>query len=69
VARDSEGPGPRWRRRRSRSQNASPSITSQPNYELGASGHYSYEVAAKDPDGDDTLRYELLEARPGWPST
>jgi hypothetical protein len=46
-------------------QNSSPEITSTPNYELGASGHYSYDVAAKDPDGDQPLRYELLEAPPG----
>jgi hypothetical protein len=65
VARDSEGPGPSVASAPITIQNASPSITSQPNYELGASGHYSYEVAAKDPDGDDPLRYELLEAPPG----
>src|SRR4029453_15545264 len=35
------------------------------NYELGASGHYSYDVAAKDPDGDEPLRYELLQGPPG----
>ena len=46
-------------------QNTSPAITSTPNYELGASGHYSYDVAAKDPDGDQPLRYELLEGPPG----
>ncbi len=46
-------------------QNSSPAITSTPNYELGASGHYSYDIAAKDPDGDQPLRYELIEAPPG----
>jgi hypothetical protein len=65
VARDSEGPGLSIVSAPITIQNASPAITSQPNYELGASGHYSYDVAAKDPDGDDPLRYELVEAPPG----
>jgi putative Ig domain-containing protein len=65
VARDSEGFGPSVACPPITIQNASPAINSQPNYELGASGHYSYDVAAKDPDGDEPLRYELLEAPPG----
>jgi hypothetical protein len=65
VARDGSGPGPSMTCPPITVQNASPNITSQPNYELGASGHYSYEIAAKDPDGDEPLRYELLEAPPG----
>jgi hypothetical protein len=65
LARDSEGPGPSVVSAAIAIQNSSPTITSQPNYELGASGHYSYDVAAKDPDGDDPLRYELVEAPPG----
>jgi hypothetical protein len=45
--------------------NAAPTITTQPNYELSGSGRYSYEVAAKDPDGDSPLRYELVQGPPG----
>ncbi len=45
--------------------NSAPSITTQPNYELAGSGQYSYEVAAKDPDGDSPLRYEIVQGPPG----
>ena len=45
--------------------NAAPTITTQPNYELSGSGQYSYEVAAKDPDGDSPLRYEIVQGPPG----
>jgi len=65
VARDSDDTGPAVASSPITIQNASPQITSQPVYELGASGHYTYEVAAKDPDGDEPLRYELSEAPPG----
>ncbi len=46
-------------------QNAPPSITTQPSYTLTGSGQYSYEVAAKDPDGDRPLKYELVQGPPG----
>jgi len=65
LARDSNDMGPPVSSAPITIQNASPQITSQPVYELGASGHYSYEVAAKDPDGDEPLRYELDQAPPG----
>jgi hypothetical protein len=45
--------------------NSAPKITTQPNYELSGSGQYSYEVAAKDPDGDSPLRYEVVQGPPG----
>lgn len=45
--------------------NAAPAITTQPNYTLSGSGQYSYDVAAKDPDGDRPLKYELVEGPPG----
>jgi len=45
--------------------NAAPSITTQPNYTLTGSAQYSYEVAAKDPDGDRPLKYELVQGPPG----
>jgi hypothetical protein len=45
--------------------NAAPTITSQPNYELAGSGEYSYEIGAKDPDGDEPLRYEVVQGPPG----
>ncbi|MGH2897097.1 MAG: putative Ig domain-containing protein [bacterium] len=45
--------------------NAPPAITTQPNYTLSGSGQYSYEVAAKDPDGDRPLKYELSQGPPG----
>lgn len=65
VANDGTEVGPATTSSAITIQNASPAITSQPNYELGGSGHYSYDVAAKDPDGDEPLRYELLQAPPG----
>ncbi len=45
--------------------NAAPSITTHPNYTLSGSGQYQYDVAAKDPDGDRPLKYELLQGPPG----
>lgn len=45
--------------------NAAPAITTQPNYALSGSGQYSYEVEAKDPDGDRPLKYELVEGPQG----
>lgn len=45
--------------------NAAPTITTKPNYELTGSGQYSYEVGAKDPDGDSPLRYEVVQGPPG----
>jgi hypothetical protein len=45
--------------------NAPPAITTQPNYTLSGSAQYSYEVAAKDPDGDRPLKYELVEGPQG----
>ncbi|MFI5314932.1 MAG: Ig domain-containing protein [Myxococcota bacterium] len=45
--------------------NAKPTITTQPGYEMGASGVYSYQIGAKDPDGDDPLKFELVEGPPG----
>jgi hypothetical protein len=45
--------------------NAAPAITTQPNYTLTGSAQYSYEVAAKDPDGDRPLKYELVQGPPG----
>ena len=45
--------------------NAEPVITSQPGYEMGPTGVYSYDIAAKDADGDAPLRYELLTGPPG----
>ena len=65
LARDSNDMGPSVSSAPITIQNASPQITSQPVYELGPAGHYTYEVAAKDPDGDEPLRYELEQAPPG----
>ena len=45
--------------------NAKPAITTQPGYEMGPTGVYSYEIGAKDPDGDQPLRYELVQGPPG----
>ncbi len=45
--------------------NAPPGITTQPNYTLSGAGQYSYEIGAKDPDGDRPLKYELVEGPPG----
>jgi hypothetical protein len=45
--------------------NAAPKITTQPDYTLTGSAQYSYEVAAKDPDGDRPLKYELVQGPPG----
>ena len=45
--------------------NAPPAITTQPNYSLSGAGQYSYEVAAKDPDGDRPLKYELVTGPQG----
>jgi hypothetical protein len=45
--------------------NSDPVITSQPSYEMGPTGMYNYEVAAKDADGDQPLRYELLSGPKG----
>jgi hypothetical protein len=45
--------------------NAPPAITTQPNYALSGSGQYSYEVAAKDPDGDRPLKYEIVQGPQG----
>jgi hypothetical protein len=45
--------------------NSEPVITSQPGYEMGPSGVYSYEIAAKDADGDQPLKYELVSGPAG----
>jgi hypothetical protein len=45
--------------------NSKPTITTQPGYEMGATGVYSYQIGAKDPDGDDPLKYELVQGPPG----
>ncbi|HTO53538.1 MAG TPA: Ig domain-containing protein [Myxococcota bacterium] len=45
--------------------NAEPVITSQPGYEMGPTGTYSYDVMAKDADGDQPLKYELVTGPPG----
>ena len=45
--------------------NASPAITTQPSYEMTASGAYRYALGAKDADGDTPLRFELLEGPKG----
>jgi hypothetical protein len=45
--------------------NAAPTITTPPNYALAGSGQYSYEIGAKDPDGDNPLRYEVVQGPPG----
>jgi hypothetical protein len=45
--------------------NAKPVITTQPGYEMGPTGVYSYEIGAKDPDGDEPLRYELVQGPKG----
>jgi putative Ig domain-containing protein len=45
--------------------NAEPVITSQPGYEMGPTGTYSYDVVAKDADGDAPLKYELVSGPPG----
>ncbi|HTO05834.1 MAG TPA: putative Ig domain-containing protein [Myxococcota bacterium] len=45
--------------------NAQPVITSQPGYEMGPTGVYSYEISAKDADGDTPLRYELVSGPTG----
>lgn len=45
--------------------NAPPVITTQPNYTLSGSSRYDYEVAARDPDGDRPLKYELVDGPPG----
>jgi putative Ig domain-containing protein len=45
--------------------NAQPVITSQPGYEMGPTGVYSYEISAKDPDGDQPLKYELVSGPMG----
>jgi hypothetical protein len=46
-------------------ENSSPAITTQPNYELSGNGQYSYEIGAKDPDGDSPLKYEVVSGPPG----
>ncbi len=48
-----------------RLQNAAPMISSQPKYDLGADGLYTYVVQATDPDGDTPLKYELLKGPTG----
>jgi Putative Ig domain len=45
--------------------NAKPAITTQPGYEMGPNGVYSYDIGAKDPDGDEPLRYELVQGPKG----
>jgi len=45
--------------------NAPPAITSQPGYEMGPTGVYSYDISAKDPDDDQPLRYELVTGPKG----
>jgi hypothetical protein len=44
--------------------NAPPVITSAPGAFTG-DGTYRYQVAAEDPDGDQRMRYRLLESPPG----
>ena len=48
-----------------RLQNAAPVISSQPKFDLGTNGVYTYVVQATDPDGDTPLSYELLEGPTG----
>ena len=45
--------------------NSAPGITTQPTYTLNADGVYQYAVNATDPDGDQPLTYELLQAPSG----
>lgn len=45
--------------------NSAPSITTEPTYTLNTDGLYQYAVNASDPDGDQPLTYELLEAPSG----
>ena len=45
--------------------NSAPAITTQPNYTLSGNAQYQYDVAAKDPDGDRPLKYELVQGPPG----
>ncbi len=45
--------------------NSAPGITTQPTYALNADGLYQYAVNAVDPDGDQPLTYELLQAPSG----
>jgi putative Ig domain-containing protein len=45
--------------------NAPPAISSQPGYEMGHNNVYSYDIAAKDPDDDQPLRYELVQGPKG----
>jgi len=45
--------------------NAAPRILTQPVYGLAAPGRYLYEIQAKDADGDEPLRFQLLEGPPG----
>jgi hypothetical protein len=46
-------------------QNTPPRITSQPAYELKGTDRYEYTVTAEDPDGDEPLRFELVQAPAG----
>ncbi|HXZ85383.1 MAG TPA: Ig domain-containing protein, partial [Myxococcota bacterium] len=45
--------------------NAPPVISSVPSYQLGQNAFYSYDIAAKDPDNDEPLRYELVQGPKG----
>ncbi len=45
--------------------NSAPGITTQPTYTLNTDGLYQYAVNAIDPDGDQPLTYELLQAPSG----
>jgi len=45
--------------------NAAPVISSVPSYQLGQNAFYSYDIAAKDADGDEPLRYELVQGPTG----
>lgn len=45
--------------------NAAPRILTQPVYGLASPGRYLYEIKAKDSDGDEPLRFELLDGPAG----
>lgn len=45
--------------------NAAPKILTQPVYGLASPGRYLYEIKAKDADGDEPLRFDLLDGPAG----
>jgi hypothetical protein len=48
-----------------RVQNAPPKITSEPNYDAAGPDLYEYQVTAEDPDGDQPMRFDLVEGPEG----